>query len=138
MLLSIQDAESGQAGGENSDEQHSSHISLIDESSDDDLVQDVLHEMKETITNLPAYNSMEDQQTTRPPLPTELLTVDSPADEPQTNSRAEDALLNADESDDSTGQVETIAFKTKIARVKPGNHISSDRQGLSNPRGTGH
>ena len=54
---------------------------------------------------------MEDKQTLRPPLPTEL-TVDPPANDPQTNSHAENALPNADESDESTGQGETIAFKT--------------------------
>ena len=54
---------------------------------------------------------MEDKQTLRPPLPTEL-TVDPPVNESQTNSHTEDALPNADESDESTGQGETIAFKT--------------------------
>ena len=49
-----------------------SHIPLDDESLDDDLVQDVLDEMKETISHLPAFNPMEDQQTTRLPIPTEL------------------------------------------------------------------
>jgi hypothetical protein len=76
---------------------------------------------------------MEDKQTLRPPLPTEL-TVDPPAVESPTNCHAEDALLNADESDESTGQVESIAFKTKIARVNPDCYIDSDRQGLSNPK----
>ena len=61
---------------------------------------------------------MEDHQTTRPPLPTELLTVDP----------------LADESDESTGQVESIVFKTKITRVNTGCHIDSDRQGPSNPK----
>ena len=88
-----------------------SHIPLDYESSDDDLVQDVLDEMKETISHLTAFNPLEDKQTFRPPLPTEL-TVDPSANEPQTNSHAEDALPNADESDESTGQGESIAFKT--------------------------
>ncbi len=75
--------------------------------------------MKETISHLPAFNPLEDKQTLRPPLPTEL-TVDPPVNEPQTNSHAEDALQNAYESDESTGQGETIAFKTqKRASVKP-------------------
>ena len=88
---------------------------------------------KETISHLPAFNPLEDKQTLRPPLPTEL-TVDPPADEPQTTSHAEDALPNADESDESTGQVELQAFKTKITGVNPDCHIDSDRQGSSNPK----
>jgi hypothetical protein len=43
----LQDAESGQAGGVS--DELPSHIPLDYESSDDDLVQDVLDEMKETI-----------------------------------------------------------------------------------------
>ena len=58
--------------------------------SDDDLVQDVLDEMKETISNVPAFNPWEDKQTLRPPLLTEL-TVDPPAAESPTNCPAEDA-----------------------------------------------
>jgi hypothetical protein len=104
----MMDEESGQAG-EVSDEL-ASHIPL-DDSSDDDLVH-VLDEMKETISQPPAFNPMEDKQTLRPPLPTEL-TVIPPADEPQTTFHAEEALPNADESDESTGQVESNAFKTK-------------------------
>jgi hypothetical protein len=96
----MKDAESGQTG-KVSDELVSdepvSHIPLDYESSDDDLVQDVLDEMKETISHLPAFNPLEDQQTLRPPLPTEL-TVDPPSNEPQTNSHAEDALQNAVDS----------------------------------------
>ena len=107
--ITMQDAESGQGGGVS--DELPSHIPLDYESSDDDLVQDVLDEMKETISHLPSFNPMDHKQTLRPPLPTEL-TVDPPANEPQTNSHAEDALQNADESDESTGQGETIAFKT--------------------------
>ena len=122
--IAMQDAESGQAGGVS--DELASHISLDYESSDDDLVQNTLDEMKETksgfrketISHLPTFNRLEDKQTLRPPLPTEL-TVDPPADEPQTTSHAEDALPNADESDESTGQVELQAFKTKITGVNP-------------------
>ena len=50
---------------------------------------------------------MEDKQTLSPPYPIQTeLTVDPPAVESPTNCHAEDALLNADESDESTGQVE--------------------------------
>ena len=80
----------------------------------------VLDEMKETISNVPAFNPLEDKQTFRPPIPTELLTVDPSAAVPPTNCPAEDALSNADESDESTGQVELNTFKTKITRVNPG------------------
>ena len=58
--------------------------------SDDDLVQDVLDEMKETISNVPAFKPWEDKQTLRPPLLTEL-TVDPSAVESPTNCPAEDA-----------------------------------------------
>jgi hypothetical protein len=40
-------------------------------------------------------------------------TVIASADEPQTNFHDEKALKNADESDESTDQVELKAFKTK-------------------------
>jgi hypothetical protein len=128
----IQDTEFGQAGGVMSDvsDEVVSHVPLDCESSDDDLVQDVLDEMKESISNLPAFNPLEDKQTFRLPIPTEL-TVDPSAAEPPTNCPAEDALTNADESDESTGQVELNTFKTKITRVKPGCYIDSDRQGPS-------
>jgi len=86
--------------------------------------------MKETISNVPALNPWEDKQTLRPPLLTEL-TVDPSATESPTNCPAEDALSNADGSDESTGQVELNTFKTKIARVNPGCYIDSDRQGPS-------
>jgi len=125
----MMDSEFGQAGGVISDELVS-HIPLDCESSDDDLVQDVLDEMKESISNLPAFYPWEDKQTLRPPLLTEL-TVDPSAAESPTNCPAEDALSNADGSDESTGQVELNTFKTKIARVNPGCYIDSDRQGPS-------
>ena len=54
--ITIQDTESGQAGGVSDElvsDEPASHIPLDYESSDDDLVQDVLDEMKET---LPAFN----------------------------------------------------------------------------------
>lgn len=124
----MMDSEFGQAGGVS--DELVSHVPLDCESSDDDLVQDVLDEMKETISNLPAFNPWEDKQTLRPPLLTEL-TVDPSAAESPTNCPAEDALSNADESDDSTGQVELNTFKTKIARVNPDCYIDSDRQGPS-------
>jgi hypothetical protein len=85
----MMDSEFGQAGGVISDELVS-HIPLDCESSDDDLVQDVLDEMKETISNVPAFNPWEDKQTLRPPLLTEL-TVDPSAAESPTNCPAEDA-----------------------------------------------
>ena len=50
---------------------------------------------------------------------------------PQSNSQAEEAIENADESDESTGQVELKTFKAKITRVNPGCNINSDRQGAS-------
>jgi len=124
----MMDSEFGQAGGVS--DELVSHVPLDCESSDDDLVQDVLDEMKETISNVPAFNPWEDKQTLRPPLLTEL-TVDPSAAESPTNCPAEDALSNADESDDSTGQVELNTFKTKIARVNPDCYIDSDRQGPS-------
>ena len=104
--ITMQDAEFGQAGGVS--DELVSHIPLIplnDESSDDDLVQDVLDEIKEPVSHLPAFNPMEDKKTLRPPLQTEL-TVNPPADETQTTSHTEDALPNADESEESTDQVE--------------------------------
>jgi hypothetical protein len=52
-------------------------------------------------------------------------------DKPQSNSQAEEAIENADESDESTGQVELKTFKGKITRVNPGCNINSDRQGAS-------
>ncbi len=52
-------------------------------------------------------------------------------DEPQTNSQDEEGIENADESDESTGQVELKTFKTKITCVNPGCYINSDRQGYS-------
>jgi hypothetical protein len=56
---------------------------------------------------------MEDKQTLRPPYPIpNVLTVVPPVDEPQSNCQAEEAVENADESDESTGQVE----------LKKGNH----------------
>ena len=48
---------------------------------------------------------MEDMQTHRFPLQTELMVI-PPADEPQTTSHDEEAFKNADESHESTGQVE--------------------------------
>ena len=109
------DTESGQAGGVT-----------------DELVADVLDEMKDTISKLSAFNPLEDKQINRPPLPTEL-TVDPTVDEPQINSQAEDVVKNAEESDESTGQVEKQTFKTKIASVKPACHIDSDHERASNP-----
>ena len=46
----------------------------------------------------------------------------------------EDTLPNVDESDESTGQIESIAFRTKIVSVNPDSYIDSDRQGPSNPK----
>ncbi len=46
----------------------------------------------------------------------------------------EDTLPNVDESDESTGQTESIVFKTKIVSVNPDSYIDSDRQGPSNPK----
>ena len=60
---------SGQAGGVS--DELASHI--IDASSDDELVQDVLDEMKETISSLPACNQMEDMQTHHFSLPLTLM-----------------------------------------------------------------
>ncbi len=60
------DAESGQAWGV--PDELDSHITL-DDSSDDELVQDVLDEMKETISKLPLFNPMEGKQTLCPPYP---------------------------------------------------------------------
>ncbi len=83
------------------------------------LVQDVLDEMKETITYLPVCNPLEDKKILRPPLPTEL-TIDPPTDESPTNCHTEDVVLpNSDESDESTGEVESIAFMTKNTHVNP-------------------
>jgi hypothetical protein len=53
--VTIKDAESGQAGGVSDElvsDEPDSHIPLDYESSDDDLVQDVLDEMKETTTSI--------------------------------------------------------------------------------------
>ena len=91
--VTMKDTESGQEGGVSDElvsDEPASHIPLDYESSDDDLVQDVLDEMKENISRLPAFNPLEDKQTLRPPFPTEL-TVDPPADESPTNCHAEDA-----------------------------------------------
>ena len=49
---------------------------------------------------------------------------------PQSNSQAEEAIENADESDESTGQVELKTFMF-FTRVDPGCNINSDRQGAS-------
>ena len=87
--------------------------------------------MKETISKLSAFNPLEDMQTMRPPLPTELTVVPQ-ASEPH-NSHAEGAFKNAEESDESTGLVRKHTFKTKIARVKPGCYIDSDHPGSSKP-----
>jgi hypothetical protein len=89
--------------------------------------------MKEIISHLPVFNPWEDKQTLSPPFPTES-TVDPPADESPTYCHAEDALPNAYDPDESTGQVESIAFKTKNARVDLDCYIDSDRQGPSNPK----
>ena len=51
----LDNAESGQAGGVSDElvsDEPASHIPLDYESSDDDLVQDVLDEMKETTTSI--------------------------------------------------------------------------------------
>jgi hypothetical protein len=93
--------------------------------------------MKETISHLPAFNPLEDKQTLRPPLSTEL-TVDPPADEPQTTSHTEDALPNADESDESTGQVELQSFKTKSPVSILTVTSTQTVKGLRIPRATGH
>jgi hypothetical protein len=75
---------------------------------------------------------MDDKQTLSPPYPIPtVLTVVPPVDEPQSNSQAEETIENADESDESTGQVELKTFKTKITRVNPDCNINSDRQGAS-------
>ena len=53
--VTMKDAESGQAGGVSDElvsDEPASHIPLDYESSDDDLVQDVLDEMKETTTSI--------------------------------------------------------------------------------------
>jgi hypothetical protein len=92
----------------------------------------VLDEMKETITKLSGFNQWEDKQTFRPPLPTEL-TVISSADELQSNSHTEEAIKIAEESDESTGQVEKQTFKTKIVHVNPDCNIDSDHKRDSNP-----
>jgi hypothetical protein len=55
----MKDAESGQAGGVT--DELDSQITL-DESSDDELVQEELDEMKETITKLSVLNPLEDLQ----------------------------------------------------------------------------
>ncbi len=47
--VTIMDAESGQAGGVTDE------LDTLDHSSDDELVQDVLDEMKETISKLAAF-----------------------------------------------------------------------------------
>jgi hypothetical protein len=52
------DDESRQAGGVT--DELDSQITL-DESSDDDLVQDVLDEMKDTVTKLSAFYPLEDK-----------------------------------------------------------------------------
>ena len=56
--VAMKDSEFGQAGGVS--DELDSHIPLDCESSDDDLVQDVLDEMKENISRLPAFNPLED------------------------------------------------------------------------------
>ena len=53
--VTMKDTESGQAGGVSDElvsDELASHILLDYESSDDDLVQDVLDEMKETTTSI--------------------------------------------------------------------------------------
>jgi hypothetical protein len=104
------DDESAQAGGVT--DELDSQITR-NESSDDDLVQDVLDEMKDTITKLSAFNPLEDKNSFCPPLPTELTLIPSP-DDPQSKSHTEEAYKNAEESDESTGRVEKQTFKTKI------------------------
>ncbi len=56
--VTIMDDESRQAGGVT--DELDSQITL-DESSDDDLVQDVLDEMKDTVTKLSAFYPLEDK-----------------------------------------------------------------------------
>ena len=67
----------------------------------------------------------------RPPLQTELTVI--PLDSEPLNSHAEGAFKNAEESDESTGQVRKHTFKTKIVHVKPGCYIDSDHPRASNP-----
>ncbi len=66
------------------------------------------------------------------------MTVIASADEPQTNFHSEEALKNADESDESTGQVELKAFKTKSRVSILADTSTQTVKGLRIPRTTGH